>query len=109
MLKLYCFAWQLGDAEPTAVTVLEYKPRQQIAVKFQEELKAGQHCVLTLEYFANLSYTYDGFYKSSYIDKDGNKRSFNFLGFFRNFPICSVTITNFISFPYPQSASCHSV
>lgn len=66
--------FKLGDAEPTAVTVLEYKPRQQIAVKFQEELKAGQHCVLTLEYFANLSYTYDGFYKSSYIDKDGNKR-----------------------------------
>lgn len=56
------------------MTVLEYKPRQQIAVKFSEELKAGQYCVLTLDYSANLSHTYDGFYNSSYIDKDGKKR-----------------------------------
>uniref|UniRef100_A0A7N8WQT2 Leucyl/cystinyl aminopeptidase n=1 Tax=Mastacembelus armatus TaxID=205130 RepID=A0A7N8WQT2_9TELE len=56
------------------VTVLEYKPRQQIAVKFPEELKTGQYCVLTLDYSANLSHTYDGFYNSSYIDKAGNKR-----------------------------------
>uniref|UniRef100_A0A669D9M4 Leucyl/cystinyl aminopeptidase n=2 Tax=Oreochromis niloticus TaxID=8128 RepID=A0A669D9M4_ORENI len=56
------------------VTVLEYKPRQQLAVNFSEELKAGQYCVLTMEYSANFSNTYDGFYNSSYIDKDGNKR-----------------------------------
>ena len=56
------------------MTVLEYKPRQQIAVKFSEELKAGHYCVLTLDYSANLSHTYDGFYKSSYSDEGGNKR-----------------------------------
>uniref|UniRef100_A0A665WUI7 Aminopeptidase n=1 Tax=Echeneis naucrates TaxID=173247 RepID=A0A665WUI7_ECHNA len=56
------------------VTVLEYKPRDQIAVKFSEKLKRGQHCVLTLEYSAKLSNTYDGFYNSSYTDKNGNKR-----------------------------------
>ncbi|XP_040897337.1 leucyl-cystinyl aminopeptidase [Toxotes jaculatrix] len=63
-----------GDGEASDVTVLEYKPRQQIAVKFSEELKAGQYCVLTLEYSASLSHTYDGFYNSSYTDKEGNKR-----------------------------------
>uniref|UniRef100_A0A672ZX76 Aminopeptidase n=1 Tax=Sphaeramia orbicularis TaxID=375764 RepID=A0A672ZX76_9TELE len=66
--------FKLGDGKATDVTVLEYKPRQQIAVKFSEELKAGQQCVLTLNYSANLSHTYDGFYNSSYSDKDGNKR-----------------------------------
>ncbi|XP_023269330.1 leucyl-cystinyl aminopeptidase [Seriola lalandi dorsalis] len=66
--------FKLGDGEASDVTVLEYKPRQQIAVKFSEELKAGQYCVLTLDYSANLSHTYDGFYNSSYTDKDGNKR-----------------------------------
>ncbi|XP_053182010.1 leucyl-cystinyl aminopeptidase isoform X2 [Scomber japonicus] len=66
--------FKLGDGKARDVTVLEYKPRQQIAIKFPEDLKVGQHCVLTLDYFANLSHTYDGFYNSSYTDKDGNKR-----------------------------------
>ncbi|KAM4577453.1 leucyl-cystinyl aminopeptidase [Odontesthes bonariensis] len=66
--------FKLGDGQASDVTVLEYKPRQQIAVKFKEELKAGQFCLLTLDYSANLSHTYDGFYNSSYIDKDGNRR-----------------------------------
>ncbi|XP_028269982.1 leucyl-cystinyl aminopeptidase [Parambassis ranga] len=66
--------FKLGDGQPNDVTVLEYKPRQQLAVKLTEELKAGQYCVLTLDYSANLSHTYDGFYNSSYTDKEGNKR-----------------------------------
>ncbi|XP_065821852.1 leucyl-cystinyl aminopeptidase [Labrus bergylta] len=66
--------FKLGDEAARDVTVLEYKPRQQIAVNFPEELKAGQYCVLTLDYSANLSHTYDGFYNSSYTDKDGKKR-----------------------------------
>lgn len=56
------------------VTVLEYKLNQQIAVKFSEDLQAGQLCVLTLDYSAVLSHTYDGFYNSSYTDTDGKKR-----------------------------------
>lgn len=66
--------FKLGDQEAVAVTVLEYKPNQQIAVKFAEELKTGQKCVLTLDYAAELSHTYDGFYNSSYNDKEGNKK-----------------------------------
>ncbi|KAK5622078.1 hypothetical protein CRENBAI_010904 [Crenichthys baileyi] len=66
--------FKLGDVQARDVTVLEYKPRQQIAVKFSEELKTGQQCVLIFDYSANLSHTYDGFYNSSYTDKDGNKR-----------------------------------
>uniref|UniRef100_UPI0037E8A15A leucyl-cystinyl aminopeptidase n=1 Tax=Semicossyphus pulcher TaxID=241346 RepID=UPI0037E8A15A len=66
--------FKLGDGEAKDVTVLEYNPRHQIAVQFSEELKTGQFCVLTLEYSANLSHTYDGFYNSSYSDKNGNKR-----------------------------------
>lgn len=63
-----------GDGEARDVTVLEYKRRSQIAFKFLEELKANQSCVLTLDYSANLSHTYDGFYNSSYTDKTGAKR-----------------------------------
>ncbi|KAF1389074.1 hypothetical protein PFLUV_G00069690 [Perca fluviatilis] len=66
--------FKLGDQETRDVTVLEYQPRQQIAVQFSEEMKAGQYCVLTLDYSASLSHTYDGFYNSSYIHKDGKKR-----------------------------------
>lgn len=56
------------------VTVLERSSRQQIAFKFEEELKANQSCVLTLDYSANLSNSYDGFYNSSYTGADGMKR-----------------------------------
>ncbi|XP_062238076.1 leucyl-cystinyl aminopeptidase [Platichthys flesus] len=66
--------FKLGDGEASDVTILEYEPKQQIAVKFSAELKAGQYCVLTLDYTANLSHTYGGFYNSSYTEKDGNKR-----------------------------------
>ncbi|XP_061117725.1 leucyl-cystinyl aminopeptidase [Conger conger] len=56
------------------VKVLEYKPRQQIAIKLPEDLKKGTSYVLTLEYNANLSTSYDGFYNSSYHDLNGVKR-----------------------------------
>ncbi|XP_034026064.1 LOW QUALITY PROTEIN: leucyl-cystinyl aminopeptidase [Thalassophryne amazonica] len=73
-LRITKATFQLSDEKPTEVTVLEYKPRQQIAVKFSKELKAGQFCVLTLDYSASMSDTYDGFYNSTYLDKNGNKR-----------------------------------
>ncbi|KAM9810926.1 leucyl-cystinyl aminopeptidase [Neosynchiropus ocellatus] len=66
--------FQVEDRHPRNVSILVYKPRQQIAIKFPEELKTGQRCVLTLEYVAYLSNAYDGFYNSSYTDKDGIKR-----------------------------------
>lgn len=70
----YQYIFQLDEEEASDVTVLEYKPRKQIAIKFSKILKAGQKCTLILEYSASLSNTYDGFYNSSYIDKDGTKR-----------------------------------
>ncbi|CAL8347790.1 unnamed protein product [Lota lota] len=66
--------FQLGDGKAGDVTLLEYKPRQQVAIKFPEDLKEGQSCVLTLDYKASLSNTYEGFYNSSYTDKEGKKR-----------------------------------
>lgn len=53
--------------------ILEYKPWQQIAITFQEDLKKGQY-VLYINYRANLSSSYDGFYNSSYVDTNGIKR-----------------------------------
>lgn len=67
--------FKLGDGEAKDVTVLEYKPQQQIAIKFSSDLQVGQRCLLTLDYRANLSNTYDGFYYSSYTDKSGSKRA----------------------------------
>ncbi|XP_054628262.1 leucyl-cystinyl aminopeptidase isoform X2 [Dunckerocampus dactyliophorus] len=66
--------FKLGDGDASEVAILEYKPRQQIAVKFSEDLKAGQNCVLTLDYTADLSHAYNGFYNSSYTDEVGHKR-----------------------------------
>lgn len=70
----YQYIFQLDEEEASDVTVLEYKPRKQIAIKFSKNLIAGQKCTLNLEYSASLSNTYDGLYNSSYIDKDGTKR-----------------------------------
>ncbi|KAL2092098.1 hypothetical protein ACEWY4_011896 [Coilia grayii] len=55
------------------VKPLEYKPWQQIAIKFPQ-LKKGQTCTLKVDYSAHLSTSYDGFYNSSYIDTTGTKR-----------------------------------
>ncbi|KAF7687342.1 leucyl-cystinyl aminopeptidase [Silurus meridionalis] len=56
------------------VEILEYKPWQQIAVTLSEELEKGQQYVLTINYSANLSSNYDGFYNSSYTDTSGKRR-----------------------------------
>ncbi|XP_056602424.1 leucyl-cystinyl aminopeptidase isoform X1 [Triplophysa dalaica] len=55
------------------VKILEYKPWQQIAIKFPEDLQKGVY-VLNIIYTANLSTSYDGFYNSSYVDTTGAKR-----------------------------------
>uniref|UniRef100_A0A673M0Z8 Aminopeptidase n=1 Tax=Sinocyclocheilus rhinocerous TaxID=307959 RepID=A0A673M0Z8_9TELE len=59
--------------EGKEVHFLEYKPWQQIAFKFPEDLKKGQY-VLNINYTANLSSSFDGFYNSSYVDTNGIKR-----------------------------------
>ncbi|KAJ8285500.1 hypothetical protein GJAV_G00027510 [Gymnothorax javanicus] len=60
--------------EDREVKLLEYKPWQQIAMKLPEGIKKGKSYVLTLEYNAGFSTSYDGFYNMSYSDKDGVKR-----------------------------------
>lgn len=55
------------------VKILEYKPWQQITIKFPEDLQKGVY-VLNIMYTANLSTSYDGFYISSYVDTTGTKR-----------------------------------
>lgn len=74
LLLSFILFLQLGEEDVSNVTVLEYKPRDQIAIKFSKNLKAGQKCNLILEYSASLSNNYNGFYNSSYTDKDGIKR-----------------------------------
>lgn len=55
------------------VKILEYKPWQQIAIKFPEDLHKGLY-VLNITYTADLSTSYNGFYRSSYVDTTGTKR-----------------------------------
>ncbi|XP_042561175.1 leucyl-cystinyl aminopeptidase-like isoform X1 [Clupea harengus] len=59
--------------EGKEVKPLEYKLWQQIAITFPK-LKKGQQCTLKLDYSANLSNRYDGFYNSSYLDTTGTRR-----------------------------------
>ncbi|KAL7836696.1 hypothetical protein AOLI_G00279800 [Acnodon oligacanthus] len=63
-----------GTFQDEKVNILEYKPWQQIAIKFSKELKKGEKYVLKIHYSANLSNSYDGFYNSSYIDTNGKRR-----------------------------------
>lgn len=58
------------------VTILRYTDWQQIAIKFPENLTKGKEYALYIEYSANFSTSYDGFYNSSYTDTTGEKRYF---------------------------------
>ncbi|XP_067885842.1 leucyl-cystinyl aminopeptidase [Heterodontus francisci] len=59
-----------ASSQPKDVQVLEYPPHQQIAIKVNPILLKGEKYVLNLEYSANLSDGFSGFYKSSYQDKN---------------------------------------
>ncbi|XP_048382847.2 leucyl-cystinyl aminopeptidase isoform X2 [Stegostoma tigrinum] len=52
------------------VQVLEYLPHQQIAIKVNPALLNGKKYTLNLEFAANLSDGFSGFYKSSYQNKN---------------------------------------
>lgn len=53
------------------VTVLEYPPFEQIAVMTPESLQTGQNYIISIEYSANLSDSFRGFYKSTYKTPEG--------------------------------------
>ncbi|XP_054842436.1 endoplasmic reticulum aminopeptidase 1 [Eublepharis macularius] len=56
------------------VTVSEYPPFEQIALLTGEALQAGNNYFIIIEYFANLSDNFHGFYKSTYRTPEGEER-----------------------------------
>ncbi|XP_041083380.1 leucyl-cystinyl aminopeptidase isoform X2 [Polyodon spathula] len=64
----------VGENQPKPAQYMEYHPWQQIAAQCPETLQKGKSYHLKLEYSANLSDSYYGFYKSSYRNKDGEQR-----------------------------------
>ncbi|KGL74078.1 Leucyl-cystinyl aminopeptidase, partial [Tinamus guttatus] len=63
-----------GGSQAKPVEFLEYPLHDQIAVMAPEALLVGQNYTLTMEFSANLSDTYYGFYKISYEDEKSKKR-----------------------------------
>ncbi|MBN3301039.1 ERAP2 aminopeptidase, partial [Amia calva] len=66
-----------GDQESAGlgkVTVLEFHPHEQIALVAPEPLIAHRKYRLYIEFQAKLAEGFDGFYKSTYQTKDGEKR-----------------------------------
>ncbi|XP_028603764.2 endoplasmic reticulum aminopeptidase 1 [Podarcis muralis] len=56
------------------VTVLEYPPYEQIALVATEPLQIEHKYIISIEYSANLSDSFHGFYKSSYRTPEGEVR-----------------------------------
>ncbi|XP_041042586.1 leucyl-cystinyl aminopeptidase [Carcharodon carcharias] len=59
-----------ASSQSKDVQILEYLQHQQIAIKVNPKLLKGETHILNLEYSANLSDGFSGFYKSSYQDKN---------------------------------------
>ncbi|XP_068941248.1 endoplasmic reticulum aminopeptidase 1 isoform X2 [Petaurus breviceps papuanus] len=62
------------NAAEQPLTVLEYTPRQQIALVADQPLQIGRGYIAAIEYTATLSDTLRGFYKSSYRTQKGEVR-----------------------------------
>ncbi|KAK4815752.1 hypothetical protein QYF61_007170 [Mycteria americana] len=56
------------------VLVLEHRPFEQVALLAAEPLRAGHNYTLSIQYFANLSESFHGFYKSTYRTREGELR-----------------------------------
>ncbi|XP_032061871.1 LOW QUALITY PROTEIN: leucyl-cystinyl aminopeptidase [Aythya fuligula] len=65
-----------GGRQAKPVELLEYPLHDQIAIMAPEALLVGQNYTVNIEYSANLSDTYYGFYKISYKDEDSKQRWF---------------------------------
>ncbi|XP_025899908.1 leucyl-cystinyl aminopeptidase isoform X3 [Nothoprocta perdicaria] len=63
-----------GGSQAKPVELLEYPLHDQIAVMAPEALLVGQNYTLNMEFSANLSDTYYGFYKISYEDEKSKQR-----------------------------------
>ncbi|KAK1345105.1 hypothetical protein QTO34_013812 [Cnephaeus nilssonii] len=65
-------AGEMPSEEP--LQVLEYPPREQIALLAPTPLEVGLPYTVVLDYAANLSESFHGFYKSTYRTKEGEVR-----------------------------------
>ncbi|KAM8792935.1 leucyl-cystinyl aminopeptidase isoform 1-T1 [Eudromia elegans] len=63
-----------GGSQAKPVELLEYPLHDQIAIMAPEALLVGQNYTLNMEFSANLSDTYYGFYKISYEDEKSKQR-----------------------------------
>ncbi|XP_050768751.1 endoplasmic reticulum aminopeptidase 1 [Gymnogyps californianus] len=54
--------------------VLEHQPFEQVALLAAEPLRAGHNYTLSIQYLANLSESFHGFYKSTYRTREGELR-----------------------------------
>uniref|UniRef100_A0A452HQA4 Uncharacterized protein n=1 Tax=Gopherus agassizii TaxID=38772 RepID=A0A452HQA4_9SAUR len=62
------------QADLKQMKVLEYPPHEQIAFLYAEPLQVDKKYFLSINYIANLSDGFYGFYKSTYKTKDGQTR-----------------------------------
>ncbi|XP_038258642.1 endoplasmic reticulum aminopeptidase 2-like isoform X2 [Dermochelys coriacea] len=62
------------QADLKQIKVLEYLPHEQIAFLYAEPLRVDKKYFLSINYIANLSDGFYGFYKSTYKTKDGQTR-----------------------------------
>lgn len=65
-------AGEMPSEEP--LRVLEYPPREQIALLAPTPLEVGPSYIVVLDYAGNLSESFHGFYKSTYRTKEGEVR-----------------------------------
>lgn len=65
-------AGEMPSEEP--LRVLEYPPREQIALLASTPLEVGLSYIVVLDYAGNLSESFHGFYKSTYRTKEGEVR-----------------------------------
>ncbi|KAK7866387.1 hypothetical protein R5R35_009814 [Gryllus longicercus] len=63
-----------GGRNLTVVKMLEYPPTQQIYMEMKEKFRRGGNYVLKLLFTSRLSQELEGFYLSSYINKNGEKK-----------------------------------
>ncbi|KAM6229993.1 endoplasmic reticulum aminopeptidase 1 [Porphyrio hochstetteri] len=64
-----------GSRSAREASVLEHQPLEQMALLLDEPLRAGHNYTLRLQYHANLSESFHGFYQSSYSTRDGERRT----------------------------------
>lgn len=63
-----------GGHGARGLRVLEHQPLEQVALLADQPLQAGHSYTLSIQYSANLSETFYGFYKSTYRTREGELR-----------------------------------